>query len=374
MKRYNFVDYAKALCIVIVVFVHTGFSVLNNIILFAMPLFFAATGYTFSLEKRTPRQNIAIRFKSIMLPFFLLMLFYTLLEVIRANLFEYGDATIAYPSILNTVYGSGVVPFDDGIFEKLKMIMSFKAQPQTGVDLILPSNCHLWFLPAMFSAYVIFVLTVKAVRKNHLLKVLVVCGLLSVASAETLFTPLYQLPMGIGRGALGAAFMLFGYWMKDYKTLENKSGKYSLITNISALFLFVAALLLGSDGSIFVRSIYGPYGIFSVFITFIGGAAGVWLILSLCRMIEKLPLQKFKSLLSYIGKNAMTIYAWHMAVKFFFDAVYLCLIKKSKFSLLDEYKMGLMPQSSMWFMLFEAVAVIVICLLFSKAKNKHSST
>ena len=66
----------------------------------------------------------------------------------------------------------------------------------------------------------------------------------------------------------------------------------------------------------------------------------------------------------------MTIYAWHMAVKFLLDAVYVCLIKASDFSMLDEYKMGLMPQTSMYFMLFEAIAVISICLLFPKIRQK----
>ena len=70
MERKNYIDYAKALCIAFVVFVHTGFSALNNILLFAMPLFFAATGYTFTIGKRSLKQNIIIRFKSIMIPFF----------------------------------------------------------------------------------------------------------------------------------------------------------------------------------------------------------------------------------------------------------------------------------------------------------------
>ena len=70
MDRNHSIDYAKAVCIIFVVFVHTGFSILNNIFLFAMPMFFAATGYTFSLGKQSIRQNIVLRFKSIMLPFF----------------------------------------------------------------------------------------------------------------------------------------------------------------------------------------------------------------------------------------------------------------------------------------------------------------
>ena len=52
MTRNSYIDYAKALCVILVVFIHTGFSLLNGIILFAMPVFFAATGFTFSFGKR----------------------------------------------------------------------------------------------------------------------------------------------------------------------------------------------------------------------------------------------------------------------------------------------------------------------------------
>lgn len=286
MERNNYIDYAKALCIVLVVFIHTGFSVLNNIVLFAMPIFFAATGYTFSFGKRSFRQNIILRFKSIMLPYFLLMLFYTLIEIFRANLFGYGDIRIAYPALANTIYGSGIIPLNGGIFDKLKVIMSYKAQPQVGVDLILPSNCHLWFLPAMFTAYVIFVLLVKIGRRNLLLKAAVLLGLVLFASAEVVFPQLCQLPFGMGRGAMGAAFMLFGFLLRDYNLLENKSKAYYVSTNIFALALFVGALLIGSDGSAFVRSVYGPYGVSSVFVTFIGGASGIGLCFPCARRLK----------------------------------------------------------------------------------------
>ena len=372
MERNNFIDYAKALCIILVVFIHTGFSGLNNIILFAMPMFFAATGYTFTLGKRSFKQGVVLRFKSVMLPYFLLMLLYILIEIFRAELFGYGDKSVAFPALANTFYGSGIIPFD-GVFDELKVIMSYKAQPQTGVDLILPSNCHLWFLPAMFSAYMLFSLLVKSLQKNHLLKALAVFCLVLFASAEVVFPEFCQLPFGLGRGSIGAAFMLFGFWIKDYKLIENKSRKYYILTNIFAFVLFIGALLSGSNGSALIRSIYGPYGILSVFITFIGGSAGVWILLSLCKLIEKIPAERLKKLLSYTGRNVMVIYSLHMAVKFLFDAIYICLIKSSDFSLLDEYKMGLMPQSSMYFMLFEAAAIIIICLLFGKLQGKFKS-
>ena len=311
-------------------------------------------------------QNITQRFKTVMIPYFMLMLFYALIEISRASLFGYGDASIAYSALVNTVYGSGIIPFDGGILDKLKLVMSYKAQPQTGVDLILPSNCHLWFLPAMFTAFSVFTILVRISKRSHLLKIVSVLFLVLFASIEVIIPGICQLPLGLGRGALGAAFMLFGFWLKDYKLFENKSKVYYLVTNLIAVLLFAGALRLGSDGSALVRSVYGPYGILSVFATFVGGVSGIWFAFSICMGIEKLRFERIKKLLSYMGKNVMTVYAWHMAFKFLFDAVYILLIKSSDLSLLDEYKMGLMPENSMWFMLFEAIAVIVICLLWSK--------
>lgn len=366
MARKNFIDYAKALCIIFVVFIHTGFSSLNNIVLFAIPVFFAATGYTFSFGKRKVTQNISQRFRTIMVPYFLFMLFYTLVEIARANLFGYGDARIAYSSLANTIYGSGITPFDGGIFDKLKLVMSYKAQPQAGVDLILPSNCHLWFLPAMFTAFVIFSLLVNVAKRNHFLKIAAILCLVLFASTEVIMPGICQLPFGLGRGAIGAAFMLFGFWIKDFKLFENKSKLYYLTTNLLSVVLFIGALSVDSDGSAFVRSYYGPHGILSVFATFIGGSAGIWLVFSICMGIEKLSFERIKKLLSYMGKNVMTVYAWHMVFKFLFDVFYIHIIKASDLSLLDEYKMGMMPENSMWFMLFEAVAVIAMCLLWSK--------
>ena len=135
---------------------------------------------------------------------------------------------------------------------------------------------------------------------------------------------------------------------------------------ISYTVFFIVTLMLGSDGSALVRGVYGQYGILSVFATFIGGVSGTWIVFSLCMGIEKLSFEGIKNLLSYTGKNVMTVYSWHMAFKFLFDIIYISLIKSSDLSLLDEYKMGLMPENSFWVMVFEAIAVIVVCLLWNK--------
>lgn len=371
VQRFDFVDYAKGICILLVVLIHVGFASLMQASLFVMPFFFAATGYTFSYGKRSARENIARRFRSVMIPYFFLMAVSTLLEMLRAPLFGYGDASIALPSLANTVYGSGILPFDGGVFDTLKQIVSYKAQPQTGVDLILPLNCHLWFLPATFVAYVLFVLLVRPFRRNAGCKALILSGLVLVAAAESVLLPLRQLPFGIGRGAMGAAFMLFGFWLRDEKRLEFRSVPHTRAANLLSAVLFVGAILLGSDGSGFVRSEYGPYGLLSVLLTLIGGFAGIRLLLSVCRGLERLNLRPIKAVLSDLGKRIMTVYAWHMAVKFALDAVYLRFLRGGDVSLLDEYKMGLTPQDSLWFMLFETVATISLCLALSRLRNKR---
>ena len=371
--RINFLDYAKAISIICVISIHVGFYQINSIVLFAMPLFFMATGYSFNSTKRTIKENIFLRFKTIMLPFFIFMLVYAGIEMIRAYLFGYGDYRVLFSSLTNTVYGSGILPFDTKITTYLREIMSYKAQPLNGVDVILPSNCHLWFLPAMFTAYALFVLLFKPASKNLLAKIACIIVLLAIAALEAIFPFMKQLPFGLGRGAIGAGFMFVGYWLKETKILERESVPLNIGVCLASASVYVLALCLGSDGSAMVRSFYGPYGVLSVLLTFVGGVGGAVLLLQLCRLIEKIPFEKAKKLLAFSGQNVMVLYLVHMAVKFLLDAFYICLINQGNMLLLDEYKMALLPQQAFVFMIIEIIVIIAVCLVIAKLKNDSKS-
>ena len=368
-NRINYLDYAKAIVIMVVITVHIGFYQLNSNILFAMPLFFVVTGYSFTLGKRTIKESVFLRFKTVMIPFWIFMLLYTAVEVVRAYVFRYGNYGIAFASLANTVYGSGMIPFENGIASYLKEIMSYKAQPIHGVDVILPANCHLWFLPAAFTGYVMFVSLVERTNKNNWIKVICIAGLLAIASIEVVFPTVCQLPYGIGRGGIAAAFMLVGYWLKDKKILERKTVKFNVLVCIVAVALYIGALCLGSDGSSMVRSYYGPYGAASVCITFVGGTCGAVLLLQMCRLLDKLPYKRIKKFLSFMGKNVMVFYVLHMFVKFIFDAIYIYLLHSGRDILLDEYKMALLPETSAVYMIFEIVAIIAVCFTVAKLRQ-----
>lgn len=370
IKRIDFLDYAKAIAIFFVISVHVGFDKLNNIFLFVLPLFFVVTGYTFTLGKRSLKENIILRFKSIMIPFWIFMILYTCIDVLRAYLFEYGNYEVMFSSLAKSIYGSGIIPFNNNLTEYFKEMMSYKSQPTSGVDIILPASCHLWFLPATFIGYVMFASLVKPTRDKPWLKLICIIALILFSSLEVVFPSLCQLPFGIGRGALGAAFMLVGYSLKDKEFFENKSFKFNVIIFVLSSIIFVSSLCLGSDGSAFVRSYYGPYGILSVFITFIGGTCGVILLLKLCCLIDKIPFAKVKSILSFIGKNVMVFYVFHMLFKFVLDAIYINCFHYGEDILLDEYKMALLPENSMLYMIFEVFIILVLCFLFVKIYNK----
>lgn len=141
-----------------------------------------------------------------------------------------------------------------------------------------------------------------------------------------------------------------------------------LLTNCHLWFL--PATFTGSDASAMLRSYYGPYGALSLLLTFLGGVAATRLLFELFRSVDALPVAPLKKFFSFIGRNVFTVYIMHMAVKFLFDCIYVLWIAKGETDILDGYKMGLMPEKSALYMLFEIVAVVAVCLLIAMLKNR----
>ena len=106
-SRLSFIDYGKALGILFVLMIHAGMSSLNEYVLFAMPLFYIATGYTLNLQKRNLKQFAKTRFLKLMIPFWAFSALDILLEIARAYFYRYGTYKIAIPALINMAYGSG---------------------------------------------------------------------------------------------------------------------------------------------------------------------------------------------------------------------------------------------------------------------------
>lgn len=362
-ERVHYLDYAKAFALFTVLLIHTGFPGGNNYVLFAIPLFFITVGYTYVPCRRTLKENIVSRFITVLLPFWGFMLFYIILELIRAPYIGYGDSRLAIPAFINMGYGSGYIPNNSGLFSGLLDFMHYVDTSSVSVDLVTPTNTHLWFLPALFTACVLFYSVIERTRKKWWSSVFSIITLIFLASLEVIVPQIKQLPYGLGRGFLGAAFMLTGFWMREY-AIFNKKNAFTVVAMAVSFSLVLLSLLLGSTGRTLVISHYGPHGVFSVFMTFIGGTGAACFVLYLCKLIGLSPLTKIKAMLSLIGRNTMVIYAWHMALKFILDIFYIKIFREPICP--DQFYMRLLPSNAWWYMILEVVVIIFVCILMQR--------
>ncbi len=373
-KRLAFLDYAKALAIIFVLMDHLWVECFIEYESFLLPVFFISFGYTANLEKETFGKFTKVRFKRLILPFWGLMLLDIPLEIVKAYYYGYNTCKIAIPALLGTVYGSaGKLPDVFGLKNIINACLPYlRPQDLLSLDTILPSNCHLWFLPAMFTASILFYVILKRFRDKNITLIILSVLLLFVTALESM-TAMPQLPYGIGRGCMGAVYMFFGYKLKESSFFEKGS---VLIKTIVFILSFVIALIFikiwDIQGGAYVRSYYGPYGLWSTYLTFIGGAFAAMAVLTFFRLLEQFGIGKVGLLLSTIGQSTMALYLWQFFVFFPLDVLYLKLsgatATPGKF-----YWMAVLPESAMWYRFIEAstyICLILLIIKFYKQKSK----
>jgi len=362
-NRISFIDYGKALMIMLVVAFHVGFDVLEYITFIAMTFFFLAVGYTYTIGKRSLKERIIIRFKTVLIPYWILMAVYCVVEIIRASLLGYGGINMIVPSAVGAVYGSSFhLPFIKGISEGVVQIMSYKPLAEGFIDVILPTNCHLWFLPAMFCGSVIFYVYMEKVKRTKLKDALFIVVTLLLASIETL-PFMIQLPYGLGRGFFAAACMLAGYLLKEKDVLSIK-GKFNLIY-ILLLTVAVVCYVVNGNNIALVRSSYGSFGMCGTFIVFIGGVSATIVILKLLKPLNSIKKDNF---ILKIGRHTKFIYAWHMILINVLALIFLIIFNITPER--DIYFMKIIPSEYKGLMLITAILSIVCCMVIISIKNR----
>lgn len=354
-QRLHFLDYGKAISVIIIIVAHMGFDFVEKYGIFVMPLFFVASGYTVSPDKYSFGEYTKKRFQRILIPFWTATAVYIPIEMIRAYLMRYGDWKVALPMLVNMAYGTGVkLPVLGAFGQLLQTIMAFKPQPGNLLDVVMCTNCHLWFLPVMFTAGLVFFPFTKVKKHTGLVTVLGCAGMILLASVETI-PGMIQLPYGLGRGFLCAAFMLVGYRLKESGILKKGTTKQLVWFSLLGFLLAAGSILAGSDCSAMIDSYYGPYGVLSVLLTFVGGAGSVLFILMLCQLLEKSPLRVVKKVLADIGNQSMDIYLWHFLIVFVLDAVAVAVFG-AKLSP-DIYYMELFTSGHVLYRIFKILVV-----------------
>ncbi|MCQ2604553.1 MAG: acyltransferase [Spirochaetia bacterium] len=327
-RHLNYIDYGKCFCLFYTFLIHTGYSELNAAITFCMPFFFFIAGWNHDPDKRSLRESARLRFKQLIVPYWLLIIFYSILDKIRFRIFDTGFPLFWRGTISNLLYGSFILPHVPSNF-------------------INPSNCHLWFLPAMFSASMIFALLAQVFKKEFsVLKFIsIIFVLLCLSSLEVKFHCLYQLPWGLGRGFYGAAIMLSGFCFRRFVPSDILDLKKRPLIFALLAVVYLLTIPLHSSGAFIISSNYGDHGVISLFISFIGGTCGAAVLLMLMKKIDDMRNGREIKLLCDFGRKMLWIYGLQF---FFFFLIELLYFKLGGKLQPDRFYMDMIPNRGIY--------------------------
>lgn len=290
-KRISYIDIAKGIAMILIVFghviVHTpnAYFIYKYIYSFHVVLFFFLSGFTYS-NKRGIKEFIVIKFKKLMIPFFVFSTAFLVPYFILGNFIT---LDVSIPSIsqlgeliLEILYGNGN-------------------------DTALKQNTALWFLPALFSSEVIYRCLDKIKIKHK--DMIFTIGLLIISYISTKLT--VNLPWGINTALCLLFFFQLGILLRKYDIIEKINKSYYLIISLSAL---VIASCYIYQYNITVDCVDYNYGIYYLFL-FTSIIIPVFIIcvakkVNDCKIIE------------YIGQNTISILIFHKLFVILFQINY----------------------------------------------------
>lgn len=365
-KRYEYIDYVKALIIIIVVMVHTGFDMLTPISNICMIVLVVCSGITLSLKEKPLKEMIVSRFKRIMLPFWGAIAVYSVFEVWRAGYLGYSDYRIAYPGILAMFYGvTAKMPVISGITDPLYEILSYKWAFHTyfSLDAVMPTISHLWFLPAMFVGSVLYFVYTKYVKTRGILDAVTIVVLLWLAYLESPPTVI-QFPFNIGRGFLVCACLIFGANLRRWD-IFNLNIKGYMIYAVSIVITFSLLNCIDNGPISIISSIYPLGNIWGMYLLYLEGiSVSIFLLFTLKLVSEKVSCQ----ILLDIGKNTMTIYLWHMIFLTIFGLMILRIFGVSAEP--DIFFLPFIPESRTDLRLLVDALTVGMCLFIANTDKR----
>lgn len=278
--RYDWLDAIKALAVTFVIFHHLALSenktydvLITHVML---PLFFAASGFTFNLNKADDSVKFfKSKFKRLVIPYVCL---------ITLSVF-----IIAIPRILNgetTVYYTAKAVFNYII---------------TGESM--------WFLPCLFFSECIMFIVVRLSKKDEL--AIILSCLISLIVGYLLYEHKKKLWMQFDVTFIAYPYVVFGFLIKKHFISLRKRTR--LIIGLLSLALYVLNILYEKQfkGKYLIMAMYGrsyPDFWLDVIQMFVGT-------LALFMLFSLIKTPKF---IACYGRNTLFYYAFHSTFRFYF--------------------------------------------------------
>lgn len=292
-KRINWIDIARGIFILAIVMGHVFFYEESKIrwylYSFHVPAFFFISGYCFRYRDNF-RAFLQSRIKRIVAPYLLLSVIYIVLFAIATNLI---------PSI-GTIY-----QFDFVQSVKTILYSNYNVYP-------MKYNVALWFLPCLFFVELISYWTERLVQKQkaeQFFRLLICC--FSIIMGMFFKT---NLPWHIETALAMLIWYNFGIICNRCNAVENiyKRLGYRTLCCLTIVFLLIGMFIpfLNWTNLSVLRNLYGKYHIY-----YLSCLCNITGYVFLSRLINKC------SILEYIGRNTLSILAFHKVPIVFFQYV-----------------------------------------------------
>lgn len=286
-KRISYIDMAKGIGIILVVYGHLGFaseSVLTWITSFHMPLFFILSGMLLShtnAVKYSMADFISKKAKALLIPYFA----FSILSILFSAILDFGTFASYLPdALLQTFsfYGISVLWFLPALF--------------FGETIFLWLRKHTSFVLTGIFSIVICLLTVFSVTIYHYYYVIDFSNSFSILGAYLISV--------LVRTGIAVTFLAIGYYIQHF--FFQKERPIWIYAGLTLLFLILNILLAQKNGLVDLH-----YLLFNDYFLYFGAAfTGSMAVICLSAF---LPASKA---LLYIGKNSLIIMATHMNCRF----------------------------------------------------------
>jgi len=332
MDRFSWVDVARGLGIILVIYGHTLGSDGNRYLIYSfhMPLFFFLSGLVF--HKRSNEayiDSLKKDLRRILIPYFLFAL---------ASLVLWFIILSPKDQTLNAIYS--------------QIIGIFFGNANNGY---LAINTVLWFLPCLFLTKQIF-WRLSKLNKNILILTLIIFSLAGFTSS--LYFSNIKLPFGFEIALTGIVFFGMGYlWNFIPDKINAIFNKY----NIFLMAIFIVLTVFFADLN------YQTYGLQidmrlnrlnNYYYFYIAAISGILAIIFLSKFINK------NKLLEYLGKNTMPLFIWH-----YFVFIYLSKL----FFMFNPSKELINFRNEYYTIIYTTLSIIIILIAtetYKRAKHR----
>lgn len=282
-NRVKYMDIAKALGIILVVYGHSGAPFWKFVYLFHMSLFFFVSGY-FYQDKYTsnPVRLVVKRIKTLYIPFIKYGIIFTILHNLFFNINFYSELNMWQDSSVH--YFNSYIDFIKNIIG----VLSFAKIEQ----LLAP----FWFLPVLFCVNILFVGLSYLVQKINITNYIRPILIISLFIMGVVISPQNKVLKLMSISLIELLLYYAGYLFKKY-------GKLFIFKSYVALGCFAILSICLNFGSINVAAHQIVNPLFFILCSLSGIYICLYLSTKITGVIDE------NNILYYIGKNTIIILA-----------------------------------------------------------------